>query len=104
MAKTQDELKELKEEYENINKKIAELNKDELKQVTGGCLPIIFASAIRGILNKTSNLQGDSSQGYKEPPGSIEILREPLQIDSIWTPNYNDENGGVVYYKQEKKK
>ena len=36
MAKTQDELKELKEEYENINKKIAELNEDELKQVTGG--------------------------------------------------------------------
>lgn len=100
--KTQEELSALKEEYENLNKKFAELNEEELKQVTGGCLPIIFASAIRGrgILNKTSNLQGGSSQGYKEPPGSIEILREPLQIDSAWTPNDNsNNNGGVVYCK-----
>ena len=36
MAKTQDELKELKEEYEKLNEKLKELSDDELKQVTGG--------------------------------------------------------------------
>ena len=36
MAKTQEELKELKEEYERLNKKLKELSDDELKQVTGG--------------------------------------------------------------------
>ena len=104
MTKTQEELNALKQEYESLNNKLQELNEDELKQVTGGLFPVIFASTIRDILNKTSSLQGDSSQGYKEPPGSIQILREPLQIDSAWTPNYNNENGGAIYYEQEKKK
>ncbi len=36
MAKTQDELKELKEEYEKLNEKLKELSDDELKLVTGG--------------------------------------------------------------------
>ena len=36
MAKTQDELKELKEEYEKLNEKLKVLSDDELKQVTGG--------------------------------------------------------------------
>ena len=101
--KTQEELNALKEEYENLNKKFSELNEDELKQVTGGLFPVIFASTIRGILNKTSSLQGDSSQSYKEPPGSIQILREPLKVDSVWTPNNNDQNGGTIYYELEKK-
>ena len=39
MAKTQDELKELKEEYEKLNEKLKELSDDELKQVTGGASP-----------------------------------------------------------------
>ena len=104
MAKTKEELNTLKQEVETLNKKLEELTEKELEEVTGGHLPVIFASAIRGILNKTSNLQCDSSQGYKEPPGSIQILREPLQIDSVWIPNYNDENGGAIYYEQEKKK
>ena len=34
--KTEKELKELKEEYTDLNKKLAELSEDELKQVTGG--------------------------------------------------------------------
>ena len=36
MAKTQEELKELKEEYESLNLKLNELTDDEMKQVTGG--------------------------------------------------------------------
>ena len=34
--KTPEELKELKEEVETLNKKLAELAEEELKQVTGG--------------------------------------------------------------------
>ena len=36
MAKTQEELRELKEEYEALNNKLKELTEDELKLVTGG--------------------------------------------------------------------
>ena len=34
--KTKEELNELKEEVEAVNKKLAELNEEELEQVTGG--------------------------------------------------------------------
>ena len=36
MSKTQDELKELKKEYEALNKKLKELSEEELELVTGG--------------------------------------------------------------------
>lgn len=36
MAKTQEELKQLKQEYESLSNKLKELSDDELKQVTGG--------------------------------------------------------------------
>ena len=44
MAKTQEELNQLKNEYETLNNKLKELTDEELKQVTGGTLqftPII---------------------------------------------------------------
>ena len=34
--KTKEELNDLKEEVENLNKKLAELSEDELAEVTGG--------------------------------------------------------------------
>ena len=37
--KTKEELNALKEEVETLNKKLAELSEDELKQVTGGLAP-----------------------------------------------------------------
>ena len=36
MAKTQEELNAIKEEVESMNKKLAELTEEELKQVAGG--------------------------------------------------------------------
>lgn len=36
MAKTEEELTELKAEYEKLRKELAELTEDELKKVTGG--------------------------------------------------------------------
>ena len=35
MAKTKEELQQLKQEYESLNNKLKELNEDELKLVTG---------------------------------------------------------------------
>ena len=37
--KTKEDLEELKEEVESLNKKLAELTEDELKEVTGGVYP-----------------------------------------------------------------
>ena len=37
--KTKEELNELKEEVENLNKKLAELSEDELEQIAGGLRP-----------------------------------------------------------------
>ena len=42
--KTKEELNALKEEVENVRKKLAELTEDELEQVTGGVEP-------RGLVN-----------------------------------------------------
>ena len=43
--KTKEELNALKEEVETLNKKLAELSEDEMAAVTGGLIPIIFASS-----------------------------------------------------------
>lgn len=40
--KTKEELQELKTEYEALNKKLAELTEDELKQVVGGFVTPTF--------------------------------------------------------------
>ena len=37
--KTKEELNALREELETLNRKLAELNEDELKQVSGGSAP-----------------------------------------------------------------
>ena len=39
MAKTQEELNDLKEEFETLNEKIRELTPEELEQVSGGVDP-----------------------------------------------------------------
>ena len=39
MAKTKEELEELKEEAETVSKKLNELSEEELAQVTGGLFP-----------------------------------------------------------------
>ena len=40
MKKTQEELKQLKEEYEALNDKLKDLSDEELKQVTGGSIQL----------------------------------------------------------------
>ena len=43
--KTKEELSALVREIEAMNAKLAELNEEELAQVSGGLLPIIFSSS-----------------------------------------------------------
>ena len=45
MAKTQEELNQLKTEYETLNNKLKELTEEELNMVTGGILGIPSVSA-----------------------------------------------------------
>lgn len=40
MKKTQEELKQLKDEYEALNDKLKDLSDEELKQVTGGSIQL----------------------------------------------------------------
>ena len=49
--KTKEELNELREEYENPNKKLAELNEDELTQIAGGSYDSDVKEYFEGILN-----------------------------------------------------
>lgn len=44
MAKTAEELNIIKEEVETLNKKLAELSEDELKEVSGGFLHSVIGS------------------------------------------------------------
>ena len=60
MAKTQEELTQLKTEYETLNNKLNELTEDELEYVTGGNLGIPSVSA-----DNTNCIQSSStSYGY----------------------------------------
>lgn len=38
--KTREELNAIREEYDNLNRKLRELTEEELEQVTGGLIPI----------------------------------------------------------------
>lgn len=57
MAKTQEELIQLKKEYENLNTKLKELSEDELKMVTGGSALKQLDCVIQSFLNEESCFQ-----------------------------------------------
>ena len=57
--KTKEELNALKEEVENLNRKLAELSEDELAQVCGGLNPLVDQK-----LTSASNL----ATGSLKPP------------------------------------
>ena len=55
--KSKEELNALKEEVENLNKKLAELTEDELAQVSGGVLPVPSqAGFVPPVVPTTSNI------------------------------------------------
>ena len=65
--KTKEELNALKEEIETLNKKLAELNEDELEQVAGGILPKDYYENI--ILNSQEK-DNNILQTYRKDIGS----------------------------------
>ena len=75
MSKTAEELNIIKEEVETVNKKLVELNDEELKQVTGGVMPVIHASVIRNLLGSGVEYNSDSNNWKSDKlptePGAI---------------------------------
>ena len=72
--KTKEELNVLKEEVKALNKKLAELSEDELKEVTGGTAPELPAtklgpSAYDGKLNGCPGLKPGSGLPATESEG-----------------------------------
>lgn len=59
--KNQEELKNIKEEYESLNRKLAELTEDELKQVTGGTERQLF-QALNQLLQQSIERQNSIGQ------------------------------------------
>ena len=60
--KTKEELNALKEEVDTLNKKLAELSEDELKQVTGGYVGGTCGEN-NGIIIDNSHLPSDPTYG-----------------------------------------
>ena len=55
--KTKEEREQIKEEYSELNKKLAELSEDELKQVTGGTSGDTYKFAQENPENTCDNAQ-----------------------------------------------
>lgn len=85
--KTKEELSALKEELENLNKKFEELSEEELKQVTGGVLPVIFASVIQSVMRPgAANNFGNNSWKTDElptEPGNYKIGAD-VELSEKW--------------------
>ena len=62
--KTKEELNALKEEFENLNAKLAELSEEELDQIEGGLSRILWDEASAGLI--TDEIVGAEKQ---EPGG-----------------------------------
>ena len=65
VMKTQEELKNIKEEYEALNRKLAELTDDELEQVTGGTKRQLF-QALNQLLQQSIEKQNCIGQNINE--------------------------------------
>ena len=78
MAKTQEELKELKTEYETLNNKLKELSDDELKTVVGGYGDMEYSSVGTGRWYTTSI----------HPDHILKVLKQ----------SESQLNGGIVFH------
>ena len=76
--KTKEELNALKEEVETLNKKLAELSEEELKQVAGGSVDDVFqrynediSDYLRGLLNPDWAYQSTLYRKDPNPLGDV---------------------------------
>ena len=70
MAKTQEELIQLKQEYETLNSKLKELTEDELKLVTGGC----YAAQVENYVQQAEQQAQEATNNVQELNNSIPQL------------------------------
>ncbi|MBQ0036895.1 MAG: bacteriocin [Firmicutes bacterium] len=85
MAKTQEELNQLKEEYETLTNKLKELTEDELKQVAGG---VTYDDAKSGI---TMFHEGDCFININYPNEPYYVPRDqpaPSKYDFVYLASY----------------
>lgn len=68
--KTKEELNALKEEVENLNKKLAELTADELAQVNGGTWDLLPKDHYENVILSVPNQSEARVQTYKKDIGS----------------------------------
>lgn len=81
--KTKEELNAIKEEVDTVSKKLAELSEDELKQVTGGILPILFTSVAQGTMRPGVNW---NSEELPTEPGNYKLDTD-VEIGKEWIPD-----------------
>ena len=89
MAKTKEELNELKNEYETLNNKLNELSEDELKLVTGGANNQLFTYYV-GPEGRVCGLEiqvGDYFTGYASSGSTGVTIYRLESIDSISPSN-----------------
>ena len=98
MAKTQDELKELKEEYEKLNEKLKELSEDELETVCGGVNIWDIAVKLKDKFNISSDVNAHGKNGKPTLPLWNEASTEEhnVMITGDFTGNYANGAGGVT--------
>ena len=61
--KSKEELNALKEEVETLNKKLAELNEDELTQITGGGQLFNVTMKADGVVKASGTIDGQAYAG-----------------------------------------
>ena len=64
--RTKEELNALKEEMETLNKKLAELNEDELTQITGGGLLFNVTVKADGVVKASGTIDGQAYAGTSD--------------------------------------
>ena len=90
VMKTQEELKNLKEEYESLNRKLDELTDDELEQVTGGTKRQLF-QAVNQLLQRQNeipdcikqNIIGQNPQATSEGYSRQQVNPAAISPESI---------------------
>ena len=90
MPKTQEELNQLKTEYQTLNNKLAELSEEELEQVTGGVSLAIPNEPLEGLaqaglspeldaLKQTALEHKIATNQVSECPQTIPVLRKSIE-------------------------
>ena len=92
MAKTKEELNQLKSEFETLNNKLKELTKDELKKITGGEPGPTPTPCPEPTPSPTESDVGDSEIVAR----AISCLGQPYVFGAVG-PNGYDDSGLVSY-------